>query len=236
MERSALTLIIILCFIFKVNGQEENVWYDAKVKFLDGREIVGTANYNTRYGVIQVKVGDKVETFLENKIQSMLLKKGQLEHDFRLVAIKSQHTGVKVILAELLYQSNNHYSLFIRHKAITEGTSYNVSPMVPMGVGPPTLTGYDIPIQTKVKYKPNLNSDSFVSVEDPMQKRSSRKTSFFLMIDYEGNIVPLTKGTFYEIHSDKKDELKKYIKSNLLSFRKKADLIKMIAYYDEISH
>lgn len=228
MKRAVLTLVIILCSILRVNGQEEaKVWYDAKIKLLDGRELVGKANYNIRYRMIQVEINGKVETFQEDRVERMHLTQGEYIHDFRLVAILNDANTIELLLAELIYQSYEHHSFFKKYTASREDKVYTYfySP----------TTNSVVPIQTTTPNKPDLDDDSFTSGRKKFLAYS-RRESKNLMVNYDGNSKPLTRKNFYKAYSDKAKQLKKFQKDNALGFNKDEDIIRMMSYYDEISN
>ena len=197
------------------NIQLKVVLRDENLELMDGFQVSGTANYNIRSQVVQVKSGEKTYSFNEEEIERMVFTKNDLRREFRLVALKGINRKVTLILAELIYQSTNHYSLFKRYIADTKQSLYS----------PYTV------IDHQVDLHPDFNKDSFRFDK----KNAGRQNMIRLLINYEGDISGVSRKWFLETHFDKKSELKKFIKKESISFRNDADLAKLIRYYDEIS-
>jgi hypothetical protein len=76
-------------------------------------------------------------------------------------------------------------------------------------------------------------------IEDPLTQQKSKskyilKTKYFLNSEKGMETLKLKKKPFYKIFGDKASIIKKYVKTNNLSFRRDTDISKIFKYYDEL--
>lgn len=227
MKKAALLIsVLILIFTGSANAQTlENAWFDGYLKLMDDSIVKGDANYNIRSQVVQVKVEDKVQTYSENQIKEMRLTSDESHHHFMLVALKNKQGYVERNLVEIIYRSDQHFSLVKRHQA----------EILVSRPAPSTLTEAAVvsAFEPTRMLPPDENRDSFISAPRGLTRRGFDR----IIINYDGawtSIRRRPRRNLLAVMEDKQKGMKRFIKSTSLNLFNDQDVIKVLREYERL--
>ena len=221
-----VAFILLSFFLFQITqAQEEEqekskILFDGVVNLLDGSTVSGKTIYDLREQKVKVYFGEDFREIKVSQIQSMTLtsKEGNT-HEFLLVAIKQEgYTKPKLQFAEILYRSENHFSLF---------TGFGANSFRVVNDGPPGFYSSRV-----VSIRKNEKKDSF---RERNNAAFSRRTEEWFILDYEGNQFAADRYGVLSAYREYTRQIKKYVSKNKLNFRDPDDMITILKYADSLA-
>lgn len=206
---------------FTYAQEEENskLWFDGDIWLRDGLNITGKTIYDLREQKVKVRYGEDIREIPVSLINNMTLTSEEgTTHEFLLVAIKEEGAiKPKLKFAEILYRSENNFSLFREYGANT----FRVVNDDPFFYTPRV-----------VSIRKNEKKDSF---REKNNSFFSRRTDERFLLDYEGNRLAADKYGVLTAYRQWTKQLKKYASKNNLSFKREEDLIEILKYADKLA-
>ena len=211
MVRFALFLIFLTPTTLASQTQVDT-WISAKLEMMDGSTKEGRVNFNLRDRKIQLRRPGGIEGLRERDIRRMSLTQGRQSIDFDLVSYKNDQGKVILKLAEIVHQSEDHYS-FIKIYEAKESIqvfTYN---------GPET-----------VPVTPDANNDSFMFNRSKISQTDIKR----YLLNYDGDLEVLDRLNFLRLHKDKRKQLRKYIDKNQIYFTIDRLVVDLLEYYEAL--
>ena len=232
----SLMCVSLLCFSQEAglltNKQE---WYDGSILLSDGTELKGLVKYNDDNGILSYHDGSNTKAFSQRSVLGFEFfdESVQRQRVFYTIPYEDSQTGVQRPLYFEVIREYKTFAILSRYdpldmKQRTQVSSVNVNG-VPMHTNVSTLeisqTETIFLMHKNGIIKPYLRITNTGNGTKSIITKKDTKTKNRI-VD-EDLLAEYVTGPVY-------DDLQRYAKENNLKFRKKADFMKIIAYYDSL--
>ena len=199
-------LLILLNGIGFAQDFPSELWHNGKLVLLSEDTIVGKIKYDLQNDIIQINIGNTLQTYSARKILYFEIFDETIESYRHFYALPyNVQSNYKVpLLFEVLYEG--HLSLLCKEEVVTESVpQYNSYPYSNYGSSPYNQS------RARLSYK-----YYFLDEKGTIQNYNMKKNELM---------------SFFKKHNQ---QVKQYIKKNNLKHDKMRDLVRVTAYYNAL--
>ena len=212
---------------------QEDLWFEGVVQLDNGQVIEGELSFysNEKTGLLQINTGNKILSFDANQIISFNFFDSRLEMHRRFYSLPYKVPGQNydiMLFFETTYEGQ-HISVLSKTIFRSEARSTNYNPYRYRGYYIPTwyndpymprTVSVMVPYETLYLVTPQSSIESY-SEPTPLTSHRTR----YRKADYE---------LLLSMMKDKRGAVEKFVDTNKLDPRQKADLIRIVQYYNEL--
>ncbi len=232
-----LKLTLLLSFFFSIGiarAQIQNdLWFDGAVQLEDGAIVEGKLSYYSDHktGMLQINIGSKILSYDAKQIISFSFYDDQLGINRRFYSLPYKREGENYDIM-LFFEANyegSHLSLLSKTVFKTETRATNPysyrygGHYIPSWYNDPYMSrtySVMVPYETLYLVSPESSIEQYAE-PTPVNSRRVR----YRKPDYD---------LLLQMMKDKRGKIEAFIEKNKLEYREKADLVKVIHYYNSL--
>lgn len=212
---------------------QEDLWFEGSVQLDDGQVIEGELSFysNEKMGLLQINTGKKILSFDANQLISFNFLDSRLQMHRRFYSLPYKVAGQNydiMLFFEATFEGP-HISVLSKTVFRSETRSTNFNPnryrgyYIPSWYNDPytpRTVSVMVPYETLYLVTPESSIESF-SEPTPLTSHRTR----YRKADYD---------LLLSMMKDKRGAIEKFVDTNKLDPRQKADLIRIVQYYNDI--